>query len=96
MVVFLLGVFAILEIFSLGVGLQAVPQVEARNWREVLKGLKDNFRYPVTAICSSVIETIIGIIPGLGESVANVVAYATTVQFTKLRKEERLYFFSER
>jgi putative tricarboxylic transport membrane protein len=89
LVVFLLGVFAISEIFSLGAGLQAVPQIETHNWKEVLEGLKDNFRYPVTAIRSSVIGTIIGIIPGLGASVANVLAYATTVQFTKLRNDER-------
>jgi putative tricarboxylic transport membrane protein len=89
LVVFLLGVFAISEIFSLGAGQEAVPRLEVSNWKEVLQGLKDNFRYPVTLVRSSVIGTIIGIIPGLGASVANVLAYATTVQFDKLRKGER-------
>lgn len=91
LVVFLLGVFAISEIFSLGGGQDVVPQVEISNWQEVAEGLKDNFRYPVTLVRSSVIGTIIGIIPGLGASVANVLAYATTVQLDDLRKGERPY-----
>jgi putative tricarboxylic transport membrane protein len=89
LVIFLLGVFAISEIFSLGAGQEAIPQLEIRNWKEVLEGLKDTLRYPVTIVRSSVIGTIIGIIPGLGASVANVLAYASTVQFDKLRKGER-------
>ncbi|MBP1731199.1 MAG: tricarboxylic transporter [Deltaproteobacteria bacterium] len=91
LVIFLLGVFAISEIFALGAGQEAVPRLEISNWKEVLEGLKDNFRYPVTIVRSSVIGTIIGIIPGLGASVANVLAYATTVQFDKLRKGERSF-----
>ncbi|PKM89451.1 MAG: hypothetical protein CVU87_05425 [Firmicutes bacterium HGW-Firmicutes-12] len=48
-----------------------------------LQGVKNCFKYPVTLIRSSIIGCVVGIIPGVGGSVANVAAYSAAKSSSK-------------
>lgn len=50
---------------------------------QVFQGMREMFSYPLTFLRGSVIGTIVGIIPGIGGSVANFISYTTAIQCSK-------------
>jgi len=46
------------------------------SFRRILAGIRETFRYPATLIKGSLVGVFIGIIPGVGASVSNLVSYA--------------------
>ncbi|MBI3000779.1 MAG: tripartite tricarboxylate transporter permease, partial [Deltaproteobacteria bacterium] len=85
-VAFLTGVFGLSEAIQLGMKGRVVVQgeeVALGGFHGTLQGIIDTFRYPLTFIRSSVIGVVVGIAPGVGGSVSNVVAYAMTRQISK-------------
>jgi putative tricarboxylic transport membrane protein len=85
-VAFLTGIFGLSEAIRSGLQARkgaAVAEIEQVGFRGSLQGVKDVFNYPWTLIRSSVVGIIVGIAPGVGGSVSNVVAYAMTAQISK-------------
>lgn len=84
----IIGVFAIAEAIALCLrGGAAISQVKSvADTADVLEGVKSVFRYPRTLLKSSAIGTCIGIIPGVGGTVACIVAWMAAVQSSP-RKE---------
>ncbi|MGE5301798.1 MAG: tripartite tricarboxylate transporter permease [Alphaproteobacteria bacterium] len=85
-VAFLTGIFGLSE--AIRSGMQArkgVPaaEIEEVGFKGAWQGVKDVFHYPWTLIRSSVTGIVVGIAPGVGGSVSNVVAYAMTAQISK-------------
>jgi TctA family transporter len=81
-----LGIFAVTEMINLAAsrrktisGMDRVEQLTGSLW----KGIFSIFRHFGLFIRSSVIGTIIGIIPGIGGTVASFVAYGHAVQSSK-------------
>ena len=77
-----LGIFAIPEIIALLRQDQAISQqaILGSGW---IKGIKDWFANIMLSIRCSVIGVIVGVIPGLGGSVVDWIAYGHTVQTTR-------------
>lgn len=83
---FLIGVFGLSE--AIQCSLRAEPSISSTEvirdgFRGTVQGIKDVFRYPVTFVRSSVVGVIVGIAPGVGGSVSNVVSYAMAAQMSK-------------
>lgn len=78
-----IGLFAIPEITDLAVRGTSIASPVANVSTGVLEGIKDTFRYWGVTLRCSLIGTFIGIIPGLGGSVAQWIAYAHAVQSAK-------------
>lgn len=76
----LIGLFAAAELFELLKRDYIVEETEHRkpSVRLILEGCRDTFRYPWVLIRGSLIGVVIGAIPGIGSSVANLVSYADT------------------
>lgn len=73
----IIGVFAIAEAIALSIrGSVSISRVrsEAKS-SHVIEGIKSVFRYPKTLLRSSAIGTCIGIIPGVGGTVACIVSW---------------------
>ncbi len=77
-----LGLFAVPEMISLAVRRSAVSSGEALG-TGVLEGIKDTFRNWWLVIRCSVIGVWVGVLPGLGSTVADWFAYAHAVQTEK-------------
>jgi TctA family transporter len=77
-----LGLFAVPEMISLAVRRSAVAEGEALGGG-VLDGIKDAFRHWWLVIRCSVIGVWVGVLPGLGSTVADWFAYAHAVQTEK-------------
>ncbi|MBL6958301.1 MAG: tripartite tricarboxylate transporter permease [Rhodospirillales bacterium] len=80
-----LGLFAIPELLELAVrnvSISRIPkdQVEGGG---IMDGVRDAFRYWWLALRCSIIGTYIGMLPGLGASIVDWVAYGHAVQSTK-------------
>lgn len=85
-VAFLVGVFGLSEAIRYGMRggvLASAGELAGRGFRGTLQGVMDVFRYPVTFFRSCVVGAVVGIAPGIGGSVSNVVAYAMTAQMSK-------------
>lgn len=83
---FLVGVFGLSEAIRYGVRgsvVARVTEIAQEGLRGTLQGIKDTFLYPLTFLRSSVVGIIVGIAPGVGGSVSNVVAYAMTAKLSK-------------
>lgn len=81
---FFIGLFALGEIFWIrGTGRLTVSQELKVIKGGRIQGLKDVFHHKRCLLVSSVIGTGIGIIPGVGGSVANFVSYLFANQFSK-------------
>jgi len=80
----IIGLFAIAEMVNLyisGGTIAKIGRVESKE--SVIEGIKDVFRnFGLTLRCS-ILGTIIGIIPGVGGTVANLLAYGHAVQTSK-------------
>ncbi|MCZ6905984.1 MAG: tripartite tricarboxylate transporter permease, partial [Deltaproteobacteria bacterium] len=75
-----LGLFAIPEIIDLSVKGTSIAQTSVGKIGGVMEGVKDTFRHWKLVMRCSAIGTYIGIIPGMGGSVSQWVAYAHAVQ----------------
>jgi len=83
---FLVGVFGLSETIRYGLRGGVVASAGAitrAGFRGTLQGVVDVFRYPVTFVRSCVVGAIVGIAPGIGGSVSNVVAYAMTAKISR-------------
>ena len=78
-----IGLFAIPEIVDLAVRGTSIAAQDVRVTAGVLEGIKDTFRHWGVTFRCSLIGTFIGIIPGLGGSVAQWVAYGHAVQSSR-------------
>ncbi len=75
------GLFGIPEVVELAVkGTSIAATTDVSRLGGVAEGVKDTFRYWKTTLRGSIIGTIVGIIPGMGGSVANWMAYGYEVQ----------------
>jgi len=79
------GLFAIAEVIHLSSKGGAIvrEKVSVKAVRNVLKGVKAVFKHWFLLIRSAAIGTLIGIIPGAGGAVANIVAYGHAVATSK-------------
>ena len=75
-----LGLFAIPEIIDLAVKGTSIAQTQVGKLGGVMEGIKDTFRHWRLVLRCSAIGTYIGVIPGMGGSVSQWVAYAHAVQ----------------
>ena len=78
-----IGLFAIPEMIDLAVRGTSISETGVGKLSGVWEGVKDTFRFWGLTVRSSLIGTFIGIIPGMGGSVAQWVAYAHAVQSSK-------------
>lgn len=76
----LIGLFAASQLFDLLKSGYIVEDSEKRriSIAGILRGMGETLRYPVIMARGSVIGTLIGAVPGVGSSVANLVSYAET------------------
>lgn len=83
------GLFAIPEIVELAIQGTAIAGdlPSGKLARGVMQGVKDTFRHIFLTIRCSLIGTFIGVMPGLGGSVAQWVAYAHATQSAKTPEE---------
>jgi len=84
----LVGLFAIGEGIKLvvedkGVGVSVEKTVSRAQYRDILEGMKTILKNFWLFLQSSVIGVIIGIAPGIGGAVGNVLSYSVAVQTTK-------------
>jgi putative tricarboxylic transport membrane protein len=81
---FVIGVLAIGEVINLGTKERATiaySEVDVTpGYSGLWEGMKDVFRYKICFFRSACIGTIVGIIPGIGGAVANVVSYTVAYQ----------------
>lgn len=79
-----IGLFAIAQMLELYISSEPIIKREYRlNHSTILDGIKYTISKPGLLLRSSIIGTIIGIIPGVGGSVANILAYGHALQTTK-------------
>ena len=74
----MMGLFCAAELFKLMRLDYVVERAEARrvSLRRILAGARDTFRYPRLLLRGSLIGAFIGAVPGVGSSVANLLAYS--------------------
>ena len=78
LVLVLLGIFGVASLLSAASQRSQVASHREAN-DSILEGMRLALRYPLTLFRSSVIGAIFGAVPGLGHTVATVVAYQQTV-----------------
>lgn len=78
-----MGFFAIPEIIDLGVQRSSIATEQVKKIGGVLEGVKDTFRHLWLVIRCSAIGTFCAIIPGMGPSVSQWLAYAQALQSSK-------------
>lgn len=78
-----LGLFAIPEIIDLSVRGTSIAETFTGKLGGVMQGVKDTFRHRWLVLRCSALGTYIGVIPGMGGSVSQWVAYAHAVQSSK-------------
>ena len=81
----LLGLFGFSEMLFLvrERSVAGASATRARGFSEILAGLREALRYPLVLLRSSVIGTVIGIIPGTGATIASFVAYGQAKRWSK-------------
>lgn len=82
LIVVIVGIFALSQALNLMVGKDEDPP-EARFQGNLLAGFKDLAKNKVIAFCSACYGTIMGIIPGVGEFVAQFFSYSTARAISK-------------
>jgi putative tricarboxylic transport membrane protein len=75
-----IGLFAVPEILDMAAGRGSIAQQAVGKLGGVLEGVKDTFRHWWMVVRCSLIGLYIGIVPGIGGSVAQWLAYAHAVQ----------------
>ncbi len=84
-VIIAMGIFAMPEMFELMVKRSKISEVESLG-SGLVEGMKDVFRHWWLVVRSSMVGVWVGILPGLGSSVADWFAYAHAVQTEKNRE----------
>ena len=82
---FFVGIFAISEVISLIVKGKSISRSRERgsdSIQGIAKGIRDVFVHWRCLFRSSMIGTFIGILPGVGGTVANLISYATALQLS--------------
>ena len=83
-----LGLFAIPELIFLSIRHASISRVEERDVRHgMMQGVRDTMRYWWLVLRCSAIGMYIGILPGLGASIVDWVAYGHAVQSSKNREK---------
>jgi putative tricarboxylic transport membrane protein len=74
----LMGLFVASQLFQTVGDEYIISEAEKRtiSFRRILAGIRETFRYPLTLIKGSLVGVFIGIIPGVGASVSNLVSYS--------------------
>lgn len=85
----MIGLFAASELLRLRAGSYLVEEESARkiSLRKITKGLLEVFKYPKIILKGSFIGALIGAVPGVGSSVANLVAYGEIRRTSKNQEE---------
>lgn len=85
MIPVLLGLFGFSEILFLMKQTMVAQMAEPgnRSWSQIIQGMREAVRYRMTLFRSSVIGTIVGIIPGAGAAIGSFVAYSQAKQWSK-------------
>lgn len=85
----MIGLFAASELLRLRAGSYLVEEESARkiSLRKITKGLFEVFKYPKIILKGSFIGALIGAVPGVGSSVANLVAYGEIRRTSKKQEE---------
>ncbi|GAA5088638.1 tripartite tricarboxylate transporter permease [Paenalcaligenes hermetiae] len=85
----MIGLFAASELLRLRAGSYLVEEESARkiSLRKIIKGLFEVFKYPKIILKGSFIGALIGAVPGVGSSVANLVAYGEIRRTSKNQEE---------
>ena len=78
-----IGLFAIPEVIELAVRRSAIARAEPGRLGGVMQGVKDSFRHRWLVLRCSAIGACVGIIPGMGGSVSQWLAYAHALQSSK-------------
>ncbi len=78
-----MGFFAIPEIIDLGIQRSSIATEKVKRIGGVMEGVKDTFRHLWLVIRCSAIGTFCAIIPGMGPSVSQWLAYAQALQSSK-------------
>lgn len=78
-----IGIFAIAEIMRLSVDDTTIAEDAAAMSGSVLKGVTNVLTQPILLLRSAAIGVLIGMVPGVGGSVANFIAYGQAVQTSK-------------
>jgi putative tricarboxylic transport membrane protein len=78
-----MGFFAIPEIIDLGVQRSSIATEQVKKLGGVMQGVKDTFRHWWLVMRCSAIGTFCAIIPGMGPSVSQWLAYAQALQSSK-------------
>ena len=79
-----IGLFAIAQMLELYISGESIIKREYRlNHSTILDGIKYTISKPGLLFRSSIIGTIVGIIPGIGGSVANILGYGHALQTSK-------------
>lgn len=79
----LVGIFAVSELINYALRGGTIASVKTSRSGRILDGVKEVFRYKANFFRSSSIGTIIGIIPGVGGTAANFIAYIVAKQHAK-------------
>lgn len=82
LIVVIIGIFALSQALNLMVGKDVDPP-EARISGGMMRGFKEIARNKIIAICSACYGTLMGIIPGVGEFVAQFFSYSTARALSK-------------
>lgn len=82
----LIGIFAVAELVDYALKGGAIATEKTLLGGSVFQGVKDVFRHKVCLLRSSVIGTVIGMIPGVGGAVANFVSYIVAKENSKNRE----------
>jgi len=83
-----IGIFAISQVIELFVTKSSIAQgayAVDRGRSSVWSGVRDVLRRPIITLRSSALGAFIGVIPGVGGTVANILAYGQAMQMTKDR-----------
>jgi len=83
LVPFMIGIFAVSELINYSIKGGTVATGEATPSGKILDGVREVWKHKVTFLRSSAIGTIVGIIPGVGGTVANFISYTTAKEASK-------------
>ncbi len=83
-----LGLFALSQAIKLATQGDVPPSETFKATDRVIDGVKQAFRYPATLIRSGIIGIFLGIMPALGISTANIVAYMYEKRSTKEKERD--------
>ena len=88
----MIGMFAVVEVLKQTIKRDQLSSVEgegkSKGTKTTLPPLKEWFGYKWTVLRSSIIGTVVGILPGAGATIASFLSYATEVKMAKAEDRE--------